>query len=208
MKREKPPHPKRETRGDFDFPPDPLETTQRGGAAAPPLWIPLPGIGNACVFCPQQRLAKRKARTEKWGVNIDHLKFPPQFYLRERSCSNCNGQRSRYKLKSCAAPIRDTFVLKQRGAQRRICAKRPFLLTVNGRFLFGKTKRKWGFIPAAKRRLSAEEKWRREAMPMAKKRPPWFSTEAFSYLVAGCAAHHSLVTTGITMGLRRVVLNR
>ena len=26
------------------FPPHPLETTQRGGAAAPPLWIPLPGM--------------------------------------------------------------------------------------------------------------------------------------------------------------------
>ena len=45
LKREVSPHaPQRETRGDFDFPPDPLETTQRGGAAAPPLWIPLPGF--------------------------------------------------------------------------------------------------------------------------------------------------------------------
>ena len=32
-----------ETWGRFDSPPHPL-TTQRGGAAAPPLWIPLPGI--------------------------------------------------------------------------------------------------------------------------------------------------------------------
>ena len=33
----------------------------------------------------------------------------------------------------------------------------PFLLTMNGRFLFGKTKRKWGFNPVRHRRTSSHQ---------------------------------------------------
>ena len=41
LKRECPPRPpERETRGDFDFPPHPLETTQRGGLRPSPLETP------------------------------------------------------------------------------------------------------------------------------------------------------------------------
>jgi len=71
---------KKKSRGDFDFPPDPLETTQRGGLhpqgarrirkalkrqrlrCGPPLWIPLPEGCKPINCAPHERLAKRKAR--------------------------------------------------------------------------------------------------------------------------------------------------
>ena len=72
--------PTRETRGDFDFPPDPLKTTQRGGAAVPPLWIPLPGPdggaaaereANQVGFAPRPRNSRSRATSWKfqqdWG---------------------------------------------------------------------------------------------------------------------------------------------
>ena len=44
---------------------------------------------------PQQRLAKRKARKEKQGVNIDRPKSTLQLCLRGSSCSSCKVERTR-----------------------------------------------------------------------------------------------------------------
>ena len=40
LKKKYPPHPEKKTRGDCDFPPDPRETTQRGGVRTSPLETP------------------------------------------------------------------------------------------------------------------------------------------------------------------------
>ena len=62
-KRSVPPRPPKRNPGGFRFPPGPLETTQRGGAAAPPLWIPLPGFRTGSAERSGERGANGKALT-------------------------------------------------------------------------------------------------------------------------------------------------
>ena len=71
----------------------------------------------------------------------------PQLYLRGCGCSSCAGWRTRHKPESYCAPIRSTPAHKQTEARKGedLRHKASFLLTVDGRFLFDASKRKWGF---------------------------------------------------------------
>jgi len=85
-KRKSPTPPKEKPGGIPKFPPNPLKAA-KGGACGPLLWNP--------PWETRQRLAERKARTEKQELNPNHPNLTPQFYLREQGSSNCMVQRTR-----------------------------------------------------------------------------------------------------------------
>ena len=142
LKREVSPHaPQRETRGDFDFPPDPLETTRPGGLRAPYSGLhPQNGSGSG-----------KRSRT--------HTSTSPESRTQGPKCGEhvlCSGAVRRTRRKpSRFLPhgfARPPHLSKKGAFWRRFCAQASFSSTVHGAFFFGKTKKNGGCIPARRSR--------------------------------------------------------
>ena len=168
LKREVSPHaPQRETRGDFDFPPDPLETTQRGGAAAPPLWIPLPGMDGGARS--EAGSAERGAEPMRQPPRKDAPKAP--------NAGNTFPVPGRYGAPGgsmasfCRMDSHDSRTCPNLPEWAGFGHKAPFLLTVNGRFLFGATEKKMGVHSRTAKRCIPPSRPRGPAFPTAPGRP-------------------------------------
>ena len=151
LKREKPPRPQKRNPGGFRFSPrTPLKRLKGGGSGPPPLdstpgATPLQpnlsqssGSGARQTDCPQPpRLSTAALPAGKQSFNLQSIthSVPTEILIPHRF-----------------APLPQQAKRGPKGTE--FATKRPFLLTVNGRFLFGKTKRKWGFNRSAPNRRS------------------------------------------------------
>ena len=159
-KRMSPRPPKEKRGGDFDFPPHPLETTQRGGLRPSPLETPLrmrgSGSGERSRGCPL--CDPTNAMPANAGTHSGHL-----------GTFSAAGRRLLIFVGSSYRP------LLRMGELTQMCQLIPDIFSFppcTAHFLFDVSKRKWGVHPHGKTVYSRAAKWHHAASPAAVRRAP------------------------------------
>ena len=125
------------------FPPHPL-TTQRGGAAAPPLWIPLPGIGRGSAKRSGERGKRSRAHTSTSPESHSQVPKCGEHVPCSFGVRRTRQEPGRFLPHGFARPPH----LSKKGAKGAGFAPNIFSFPpCTAHFLFDVSKRKWGVHP-------------------------------------------------------------